>query len=193
MQCLTLLGHLAEWWLTQHRDLALKLPKIRRYAVNLVRVAPGDPEPAYDGVAELWFDKEEDLFAAYKTDIGKAVAEDSLARVVSFVYRGFSFDTLCQTVLAHVRRDSAVVSSLAFSVRTPETTYKTYSLASAKFSASINSLKTPRCDNLQTTSLTCSANARLQCPPSSSTTHNAGVLVHFIPAQSRLRVKPCSG
>ena len=87
-QCLALLDHLAEWWLTQHRDLALKLPKIRRYAVNLVRVAPGDPEPAYDGVAELWFDKEEDLFAAYKTDIGKAVAEDSLARVVSFVCRG---------------------------------------------------------------------------------------------------------
>jgi uncharacterized protein (TIGR02118 family) len=165
MQCLTLLGHLAEWWLTQHRDLALKLPKIRRYAVNLVRVAPGDPEPAYDGVAELWFDKEEDLFAAYKTDIGKAVAEDSLARVVSCVWvggGGVSFDTLCQTLLAHVRRDSAVVSSLAFSIRTPETTHKTYSLAAAKFSASINSLNTPRCDYLRTFSLTCSANARLQ-------------------------------
>ena len=50
--------------------------------MNLVRVAPGDPEPAYDGVAELWFDKEEDLFAAYTTDIGKAVAEDSIAMVV---------------------------------------------------------------------------------------------------------------
>ena len=54
------------WWLGQHRDLAMQLPGLKKYAVNLVRVAPDSPEPEYDGVAELWFEKEEDLFAAYQ-------------------------------------------------------------------------------------------------------------------------------
>ena len=35
----------------------------------------------YDGVAELWFDSEESFIEAYQTDLGKAVAEDSLAHV----------------------------------------------------------------------------------------------------------------
>lgn len=43
--------------------------------------AEEDEETMYDGVAELWFDKEEDLFAAYDTEAGKAVATDSLAVV----------------------------------------------------------------------------------------------------------------
>ena len=34
-----------------------------------------------DGVAELWFDSREDFEAAYATDIGKAVAQDSLDHV----------------------------------------------------------------------------------------------------------------
>lgn len=76
-------GFNADWWLSQHRELALRLPKLRKYAVNLVRVSPGDDEPDYDGMAELWFDREEDLFDAYKTEIGSLVAEDSMARVVS--------------------------------------------------------------------------------------------------------------
>lgn len=44
----------------------MQLPGLKKYAVNLVRVAPDSPEPEYDGVAELWFEKEEDLFAAYQ-------------------------------------------------------------------------------------------------------------------------------
>eukprot|EP00038_Savillea_parva_P010509 m.190827 g.190827 ORF g.190827 m.190827 type:complete len:189 (+) comp18142_c0_seq1:22-588(+) len=72
----------ADWWLTQHRDLALKLPKLQKYAVNIVRpVGPSDPEPEYDGVAELWFETEADLLAAYETDIGAQVAADSIAQV----------------------------------------------------------------------------------------------------------------
>eukprot|EP00729_Bicosta_minor_P008237 gene8237-9779_t len=69
-----------DWWLNTHKPLALQLPKIRKYAINIVN-AEEDEETMYDGVAELWFDKEEDLFAAYDTEAGKAVATDSLAVV----------------------------------------------------------------------------------------------------------------
>ena len=70
-----------KWWLTQHKELAMKLPGVRKYAVNLVNVEEGEAEPMYDGVAELWFDRKEDLLAAYDTDAGAAVARDSLAQV----------------------------------------------------------------------------------------------------------------
>jgi len=36
---------------------------------------------APDGIAELWFDSQADFEAAYATDIGKAVAQDSLDNV----------------------------------------------------------------------------------------------------------------
>jgi len=35
----------------------------------------------YDGVAELWFETERDFTEAYQTELGKAVAADSLAHV----------------------------------------------------------------------------------------------------------------
>jgi hypothetical protein len=35
----------------------------------------------YDGVAELWFETEADFTKAYQTELGKAVAADSLAHV----------------------------------------------------------------------------------------------------------------
>eukprot|EP00466_Bigelowiella_natans_P000201 jgi/Bigna1/84836/estExt_fgenesh1_pg.C_10179 len=70
-----------KWWLTQHKGLALQLPGLKKYAVSLVDVAEGDEEPMYDGVAELWFDKKEDLAAAYETKLGSEVAADSMAMV----------------------------------------------------------------------------------------------------------------
>jgi uncharacterized protein (TIGR02118 family) len=64
------------WWLGAHKDKAAQLPNLRRLCFNL---AVG--EGPYDGVAEQWYDTLEDMEAAYQSDIGKVVAEDSLKHV----------------------------------------------------------------------------------------------------------------
>ena len=68
----------ADWWLVQHRPLAEKLPKVNRVIFNLPDETSAE---AYDGVSELWFDTQADFEAAYESDIGKAVAADSLDNV----------------------------------------------------------------------------------------------------------------
>jgi uncharacterized protein (TIGR02118 family) len=67
-----------EWWLGQHREMAAKMPKLKRACFNL---AQGEGELLYDGVSELWFDSISDFEAAYQSEIGKKVAADSLANV----------------------------------------------------------------------------------------------------------------
>jgi uncharacterized protein (TIGR02118 family) len=66
------------WWLDEHRPLALQLPGLRRMVVNIVEPGPGRDETGIDGVSELWFDTQADFEAAYATEIGKAVAADSM-------------------------------------------------------------------------------------------------------------------
>jgi uncharacterized protein (TIGR02118 family) len=65
------------WWLERHAPLARRLPGVRRLVFNVVE---GEGAP-YDGVSELWFDSQEAFEAAYATEIGRAVAADSLANV----------------------------------------------------------------------------------------------------------------
>jgi uncharacterized protein (TIGR02118 family) len=65
------------WWLEEHRPLALQLPGLRRMVVNIVE--GGRDESGIDGVSELWFDTQADFEAAYATEIGRAVAADSMA------------------------------------------------------------------------------------------------------------------
>jgi len=65
----------ATWWLEQHAPLARELPGVRRIRFNLMADGP------FDGIAELWFDSPEEADSAYATDIGKAVAADSIAHV----------------------------------------------------------------------------------------------------------------
>ena len=67
------------WWLDEHAPLAAQLPNLRRGVFNVVE--EGADEAAIDGVSELWFDSRADFDAAYATDIGRAVAADSLAHV----------------------------------------------------------------------------------------------------------------
>ncbi|MEQ8485453.1 MAG: EthD family reductase [Pseudomonadales bacterium] len=65
-----------DWWLTEHRTLAERLPRLRRHTFNLL------PEDSpYDAVVEQWFDSAEALEAAYRTEAGRAVARDSTAHV----------------------------------------------------------------------------------------------------------------
>ncbi len=65
------------WWVEEHRPLAVQLPGLRRMVVNIVE--GGRDESGIDGVSELWFDTQADFEAAYATEIGKAVASDSMA------------------------------------------------------------------------------------------------------------------
>ncbi len=65
------------WWIDHHAPLARRLPGLRRLVFNLVE--GGTTE--IDGVSELWFDSREAFEAAYASEIGQAVAADSVANV----------------------------------------------------------------------------------------------------------------
>ncbi len=69
----------AHWWLNEHAPMARTLPGVRRITMNLL---DGDLQAApFDGITELWFDSAEAMAQAYASEIGKAVAADSLAHV----------------------------------------------------------------------------------------------------------------
>lgn len=81
----------AQWLLEEHLPMVLKLPGLKRYQANIAK----DPEDDFDGFSELWFDSEEAMLAAYGTELGQAVAADSLAHVKlrkRFVVREHPFD-----------------------------------------------------------------------------------------------------
>jgi uncharacterized protein (TIGR02118 family) len=72
----------ASWWLGEHAPRAATLPGVRRICFNLVEPPEGAPDDdGPDGVSELWFDSQADFDAAYASEIGKAVAADSMAHV----------------------------------------------------------------------------------------------------------------
>lgn len=65
------------WWVGEHTPLAHQLPGLRRSTFNVCEAN----DDGVDGITELWFDTKADFEAAYATEIGKAVAADSLAHV----------------------------------------------------------------------------------------------------------------
>jgi len=68
------------WWLVKHRPLASQLPKLKRGVFNLVAE---DQDTELDGISELWFNNQDDFESAYSSEVGKKVAEDSIANVGS--------------------------------------------------------------------------------------------------------------
>ena len=64
------------WWLDDHAPLARQLPGVREIRFN--EVIDGD---GVDGITELWFDDREAFEAAYASNIGRTVAQDSLDHV----------------------------------------------------------------------------------------------------------------
>ena len=64
------------WWLVDHSKKAATLPGVRKIVFNLA--ADGS---SFDGISELWFDSKEAFEAAYVSEIGKAVAADSIAHL----------------------------------------------------------------------------------------------------------------
>ncbi len=72
-----------DWWTVQHAPLARQLPRLRKAVFNVISESSEDDAP--DGFAELWFDNREDFDAAYASEIGQAVAADSLSNVAGRV------------------------------------------------------------------------------------------------------------
>jgi len=70
------------WWLGEHQLLAKQLPGVQKIRFNVV---DQDETAPCDGVAELWFESQEAFTAAYATEIGKAVAADSMSHLASRV------------------------------------------------------------------------------------------------------------
>jgi len=68
----------AHWWLVEHAPRAKELPGLRRLVFNLV---DSDEPESPDGISELWFDSRQAADEAYASEIGKAVAADSLAHL----------------------------------------------------------------------------------------------------------------
>ncbi len=62
-------------WMGTHAVLCQKLPKLRRYSVNLVD-RKRFPKFDYDGFSELWFDSEAALVAAFASPEGKTLLAD---------------------------------------------------------------------------------------------------------------------
>jgi uncharacterized protein (TIGR02118 family) len=60
-----------------HLPLVTKMPGMRRLVVNWVLPDPNGSEPAYDAVAEDWFDDAQAMSAALASPEGKAVVEDT--------------------------------------------------------------------------------------------------------------------
>lgn len=71
------------WWLDEHAQRAAQLPRVRRALFNVVDAGAAEGGP--DGISELWFDSQADFEAAYATEIGVAVAADSMAHLGSRV------------------------------------------------------------------------------------------------------------
>ncbi len=69
------------WWLDDHAPLAARLPGVRRILFNLNADVDAGNDDDVDGVSELWFDDRAAFDAAYATEIGRAVAADSMAHV----------------------------------------------------------------------------------------------------------------
>ena len=59
-----------------HLPLVTKLPGLRRSVLNWVLPDPNGPPPAYDAVAEDWFDDPAAMGAALAAPEGQAVAAD---------------------------------------------------------------------------------------------------------------------
>ena len=70
------------WWLGEHQLLAKQLPGVQKIRFNVI---DQDETPPCDGIAELWFETQEAFVAAYATEIGQAVAADSMAHLASRV------------------------------------------------------------------------------------------------------------
>ena len=65
------------YWTTTHAGLALRVPGIARYVINLAPDLSGSGrEMPYDGFAEVWFETAEDMRASARSPEIRVVLED---------------------------------------------------------------------------------------------------------------------
>lgn len=65
------------YWENVHGPIGARLPGLRRLVQSRRVKVPGDKHPpAYDGMAELWFDSVEDLLTARQSPEWKASSAD---------------------------------------------------------------------------------------------------------------------
>ena len=80
--CITKKPDLAEeeffrYWKDVHGPIGARIPRLRKLVQSHRLSIPGDKHPpAYDGVAELWFDTVDDLVAARQSPEWQASTED---------------------------------------------------------------------------------------------------------------------
>lgn len=84
------LGEFRKYWIDVHGALGAKLPGLRRYVQShLMDEAYLYAEPAYDGVAQLWFDRAEAMKTAFESPAGKELAADGPKFVDNSTLRHF--------------------------------------------------------------------------------------------------------
>jgi len=64
-------------WTTRHAELALRLPGLRGYRIDLVERWVDDEQP-WDGFGEVWFDSEEAMEAAFASLADEFAADRAL-------------------------------------------------------------------------------------------------------------------
>jgi uncharacterized protein (TIGR02118 family) len=65
------------WAKNEHPKIGMGIPTLKQYRMNVARL--DEPEPAFDAIAEMWFDDVAAFDAGFATDAGKAAREDALA------------------------------------------------------------------------------------------------------------------
>ena len=78
------------YWKDVHGPIGARIPRLQKLVQSRRLAVPGDKQPDYDGMAELWFDNRDALLAARQSPEWRASAEDEanfidLARVAYFV------------------------------------------------------------------------------------------------------------
>jgi uncharacterized protein (TIGR02118 family) len=64
------------YWRDVHGPIAARMPGLRRYVQNYAVPGATSGDPPCDGIAELWFDSEEAMRAAFASPEGAATMAD---------------------------------------------------------------------------------------------------------------------
>ncbi len=78
------------YWKDVHGPIGARIPRLRKLVQSRRLTVPGDKQPDYDGMAELWFDNSDALLASRQSAEWRVSAEDEAnfidpARVAYFV------------------------------------------------------------------------------------------------------------
>jgi uncharacterized protein (TIGR02118 family) len=71
-----------DWALNKHPPLAMKVPGLRGYRMNVP--LKENPDSPYDAISEMWWDSDEARLAAFGTEEGKAAGADAAAHADRF-------------------------------------------------------------------------------------------------------------